>query len=668
MRKSDILCWMTILVHLSGNLYAQSRLPSSPLNIFGRSTAASNFNMRVYNDGVVAVNDRSRDEFDSIWPHERTERYVEFSTYSFSQCGMWFGCISAGRKIVSAVSTPYRLPSAIDYLKFKFVPGAISDPNAGLDTAFNAAGWKYFDDPNYIVYSSMDYDENGIDWSGNNFPDWPIRNINGVPAYIRDVLARVVYPPMYRSDEDLFCVYKDTETEVDPEYWGRSVDPETTSIPIGLEIRQTIFSWRDPPLRDVLIIHYEIHNESRNILENSYVGFEIWPLVKRASALRDSNVIQYYDADPSRNLGYQYNTALRDSIAPYLGVGLIETPRNSNGQENGMTFWTEDIYHNMSIRPRSDFTDIYRYDYMTRDSIEITREVVSGLGQAIKNSIFAGGGAFVMPPGDSVGFTVALMVGSGLNGLLRLHDLVRRVYANDYLVPQPPPDPTLSYTALDGAIRLRWNAVAEHSPDPIVPDSLARSFLGYRLYRARSMEGPYYMIHEWQLGRDSLLHEYIDNGADGVDPTIPAGTTLLNNVSYFYKLTAYDEAARSLSLQSMESQGKSIRASPGASPRVEGDVSEIRIVPNPYVVSHQAQTSIDEPVIYFNYLPEECTIRIYTVGLDLVKEIEHHGGPTATWDLRTEAGQQVASQLYIAHITTPEGRTAIRKFAVITGQ
>ncbi|MBI5474605.1 MAG: hypothetical protein HY961_19890 [Ignavibacteriae bacterium] len=634
----------------------------------GRSTLVSNFSVRVYNDGVIGHNMRTREEVESIWPRTGQGSHVRISYTTYQQCGLWLGCKINGRKVVSPVRVTTQFTGTTTTEKMKFVPGTIGDPNAPTDTAFSAAGWKYHDDPNYVVYSSMDYDAHGVDQSGRNFPDWPIRLAEGRPMYMRDVEVRSRYAPVYRSDEDIFSVYKDTETEADPEFFGRLASPETTSIPIGIEVRQTIFSWCSAPLRDVLLISFQVMNQSNRILEDAYIGFEVWPLILKANAPLDTNIVTYFSGDRSRNLGYQHNPAITHGVRPHLGVALLETPRNSLGTQNGMTFWTEDIYHNYLPRPRMEYTDAFRYDYMARDSIEHLRMHFHGINLPIKNSIFAGSGPFCMLPGDSVILTVALLVGDGLDHLLSIHDLIRRVYANNLLTPQPPKDPLLSYSPLDGAIQLTWNDAAEHSTDPIVPDSLGKPFLGYRLYRARTSEGPYYVLKQWSRGTDSLTHEYLDDGRDGADPTIPQGTKLLNNVRYFYKLTAFDEGAPGLGLSSMESKGRTIEARPGARPRGAGDVSEIRIVPNPLLVTHQAQNSVQSPRIYFSYLPEVCTLRIYTVGLDLVKEIVHTAGTSESWDLRAEAGQQVASQLYIVHFATPNGRTAVRKFAVVTGE
>jgi len=95
-------------------------------------------------------------------------------------------------------------------------------------------------------------------------------------------------------------------------------------------------------------------------------------------------------------------------------------------------------------------------------------------------------------------------------------------------------------------------------------------------------------------------------------------------------------------------------------------MDKIRIVPNPYLVRHEAQRGTTE--LYFNYLPDECTIRIYTIALDLVKTIHHAGSSREVWDLQTEGGQLVASQMLYAYIEAPNGAKTIKKFSVIVGQ
>ncbi|MES2767043.1 MAG: hypothetical protein V4642_14305 [Bacteroidota bacterium] len=107
-------------------------------------------------------------------------------------------------------------------------------------------------------------------------------------------------------------------------------------------------------------------------------------------------------------------------------------------------------------------------------------------------------------------------------------------------------------------------------------------------------------------------------------------------------------------------------------------LSQVRVVPNPYYVQHDGQKSQYDAKIYFTKLPVECTISIYTINGDLIRTIEHNESnlPEETrtfsegrdiWDLLSDNKQRVASQVLIAKIETPNGKSAIVKFSVVTG-
>lgn len=100
----------------------------------------------------------------------------------------------------------------------------------------------------------------------------------------------------------------------------------------------------------------------------------------------------------------------------------------------------------------------------------------------------------------------------------------------------------------------------------------------------------------------------------------------------------------------------------------------IAVVPNPYVAAATWETRSafefgrGERKIFFINLPQDCTIRIYTVRGYLVDTIEHHGSAlngAATWDLESKDGLHVAYGLYIFHVDAPGVGTHIGKFAVI---
>lgn len=104
-------------------------------------------------------------------------------------------------------------------------------------------------------------------------------------------------------------------------------------------------------------------------------------------------------------------------------------------------------------------------------------------------------------------------------------------------------------------------------------------------------------------------------------------------------------------------------------------LEEVKVVPNPYYISHIGQTTTDAGRLYFTKLPPKCTIRIFNIVGDLVKTIEHDDltteeagkHPIEIWNLISESKQQVGSQTLIAKIEAPNGAESIVKFTVVLG-
>ncbi len=104
-------------------------------------------------------------------------------------------------------------------------------------------------------------------------------------------------------------------------------------------------------------------------------------------------------------------------------------------------------------------------------------------------------------------------------------------------------------------------------------------------------------------------------------------------------------------------------------------LDSIRVVPNPYLITHQGERSQYDAKVYFTKLPTTCTIRIYTVNGDLVRTIEHNEVASSPndrlgmdiWDLLSSNNQRVVSQAFIAQITTPNGAESVVKFSIILG-
>ena len=105
--------------------------------------------------------------------------------------------------------------------------------------------------------------------------------------------------------------------------------------------------------------------------------------------------------------------------------------------------------------------------------------------------------------------------------------------------------------------------------------------------------------------------------------------------------------------------------------QIANDMNQIRVVPNPYVVSSLWEPEFGElrkePLrqIQFINLPPECTIYIFTVDADLIKTLYHSStNGTEVWDLRAEGGREVAAGVYIYLVKTSDSEY-LERFAIL---
>jgi hypothetical protein len=96
---------------------------------------------------------------------------------------------------------------------------------------------------------------------------------------------------------------------------------------------------------------------------------------------------------------------------------------------------------------------------------------------------------------------------------------------------------------------------------------------------------------------------------------------------------------------------------------------EAYVVPNPY--KRSADWEEGEAKIVFANLPPSCSIRIFSEAADHVATLQHGPGQTistsptsATWDLVSDAGQDVAPGIYMFFIESSDGFQQIGKVIV----
>lgn len=147
--------------------------------------------------------------------------------------------------------------------------------------------------------------------------------------------------------------------------------------------------------------------------------------------------------------------------------------------------------------------------------------------------------------------------------------------------------------------------------------------------------------------------------------------------------------------------GKSVDPS-NASVYTQSVLDQVQVVPNPYIVRHEGQTSTDNAKLYFTRLPPRATIEIYALDGTLINTLEHRGYQDSTytdpnspgkstttyfydrgpadrnsveeWNLLTSGRQRVGSQVLIARIIAKDPLNgdhiigeATTKFAVVAG-
>jgi hypothetical protein len=162
-------------------------------------------------------------------------------------------------------------------------------------------------------------------------------------------------------------------------------------------------------------------------------------------------------------------------------------------------------------------------------------------------------------------------------------------------------------------------------------------------------------------------------------------SNLLSSVRYFLSVTTFDFGSPKADLPPLESDvlhGVIEEYPQFSADSVEALGKNVYIYPNPYRLDadyrghgFEARGQSDRPddrvrEIHFANLPFVCTIRIYSLDGDLIKEIRHDksaGDPESshdTWDLTTRNTQAVVSGLYYWVVESSE-RNQIGKLVII---
>ncbi|CAN5139444.1 hypothetical protein BH23BAC3_BH23BAC3_05020 [soil metagenome] len=414
---------------------------------------------------------------------------------------------------------------------------------------------------------------------------------------------------------------------------------------------------------------------------------------------------------PSTARGYLSESDTTGRLGAYHFLGRVtlhaDTSPSNSADDTGQPFTMDEIHSDDDLNFQNNVFNVNRmreeYERMSigrtqRHAYRVEPGGLEGflepsndpsLGTSGGFSAASGYGPYTLEPGESVRIVVAEAVSGisrelanetgiqfkageisprekneivfqGRDSLFQTFERALANFQSGYNLPMPPPPPRQVIIDSGGdGIFIDWEY--EAGDEALIS--------GFEVYRASELpDSTYYKIYEAAPSERSFV--------DDDNTPAPAGPPTRGR-NYYYYITAVgnandnDGSSMTPEVPLRSSRYYTQTYDPARLQRQAGEaMSDIRIVPNPYVGSNRDALSFEagaQERVAFYEVPGQATIRIYTELGELVRTIEHIDGSGDTfWDLRTEWRQRVASGIYIVVIDNNEtGERATRKMAVI---
>ncbi|MCH8929184.1 MAG: hypothetical protein IIB39_10790 [Candidatus Marinimicrobia bacterium] len=186
---------------------------------------------------------------------------------------------------------------------------------------------------------------------------------------------------------------------------------------------------------------------------------------------------------------------------------------------------------------------------------------------AVNFEFFYGAGFFLLEPGKTERFSLAMVLGEDKDDILRNKNTVQNIYDANYRFKQPPTKPLVRVSAGDKRITLYWDSIAERSRDPIY----GLDFEGYMIYKSTwfdfsdanpvtdsfgnavffepvaqfdlvdGLVGPHPIGIGSEPGIDQPTGANLNMGTDTGLKHFWVDTDVVNGQKYFYAVVSYDK-------------------------------------------------------------------------------------------------------------------------------
>ncbi len=415
-------------------------------------------------------------------------------------------------------------------------------------------------------------------------------------------------PTKAKSHQDSWCAYNDLDINA-------HIPGDTR--PIGLEVYQTVYAWNLSTTADIIFIRYELKNVSGKKLTNCYFGVCTDNDIGNESGSNANDIIsgivgQWFVIDGESlwvdNLGYQWQTADEpgwDDVGA-IGFDYLQSPwdlkEGEDKDNDGIPdqYERDSAYYHDNVPPEQwDVDGDGTPDW--RDPSQIPQMGMSAFKRFTLNLepnkdneryVTLAGYNFktgnyepfdTVPPqpddqrflqcsgpfdleADSIAIVlVGIMCTYWPRGIVerpdtalaKLDRTVQYIYDMNWLLPGPPPPPTLTLVPGDAKITLVWDNSSETSPDPYYdvvskpgtpnydPYYKQYDFEGYRVWRSPTGKtGTWTLLAAYDLANGITFSEL--SGTDTITATdvgmvhSHVDTDVRNGFGYYYAVTAFD--------------------------------------------------------------------------------------------------------------------------------
>ncbi len=470
-----------------------------------------------------------------------------------------------------------------------------------------------------------------------------------------------IYWPNYVpvSAEDF--IYRCNDYRLDPGLASGNIPHE----PMYLDVTTTVFSWSQAPLDRVIFYTFYIVPQKTRISSMFFTlqyGGRVGP-VNLSPQLDDMS--KWFDDE--KLLTYEDRLGGPDGSETTGAVGIRVFPPDDMSEE--------ELEWSYQWQVPDSWFDGTVYEWMSAGRI------MQNQTGSFEGKSYVSVGPFNANVGDTVKVQFAqILSADGVDGVHETTEQVVSVRAKDFEFPTPPPNPPLQVETQSKKVILNWEPTEEKNPetytDPNRVDSVEQPFEGYRVYKStQSADGPWTLLADYDIAGNTygpnqgLTHQYIDEG-------------LLNNVSYYYAITAYSKPDKEFPWPEAETGITQYAQEVTPGPAAPDEVGEVAVVPNPYRgdISYQEYNPPWESSppsrpwmeqdrrLQFINLPPRCKIVIYNAAGERVNTLKHNNPNKGyiDWNMTSYVNQAIASGLYFFTVENLEtGNSQVGKFVVI---